>query len=216
MANKFMPINIYLADRACLVVGGGNVAYRKINTLLDYECKITVVAPEAIDQIKYFAERGFIKLEIRSYKSPEAASYGIVIAASDDMSLNKQIYDDCKSAGVPINVVDTPKLCDFTFPAVLKRDCLTIAVSTDGKAPFLAGRLRMIMETVFPERWGKIARIAADYRKQVLRRWKDNPDQKVECYNRFLNADWKAILEEMSDQEIQEEIGRLIEMPESQ
>jgi len=215
MANKFMPINISLADRACLVVGGGNVAHRKINTLLDYECKITVVAPDAISQVKYFAEREFVKLELRPYKSPEAASYGIAIAASDDMSLNKQVYKDCKSAGVPINVVDKPKLCDFTFPAVLKRDCLTIAVSTDGKAPFLAGRLRMIMETVFPDRWKKIARIAADYRKQVLRHWKDNPDQKVECYNRFLNADWKAILGEMTDQEIQEEITRMIEMTES-
>jgi len=215
MPNKFMPINISLADRTCLVVGGGNVAHRKINTLLDYECNITVIAPEVIAQVEYFAEREFIKLEKRPYKSPEAAAFGIVIAASDDMTLNKRIYDDCKKAGVPINVVDTPKLCDFTFPAVLKRDCLTIAISTDGQAPFLAGRLRMIMETVFPERWKKIARIAADYRKQVIRHWKDNPDQKVECYNRFLNADWKAILGEMSDQEIQEEISRMINMPDS-
>ncbi|MCP4580481.1 MAG: bifunctional precorrin-2 dehydrogenase/sirohydrochlorin ferrochelatase [candidate division Zixibacteria bacterium] len=214
MANKFMPINLSLKDRACLIVGGGNIAHRKINTLLDYECKITVVAAEPNDQIKYFDQRGYVKLEIRKYKSPEASSYGVVIAASDDMELNKQVSEDCKKAGVPINVVDAPKLCDFTFPAVLKRDCLTVAVSTDGKAPFLAGQLRLILETVFPERWKKIANIAADYRKQVIRRWKDKPDQKVECYDKFLNADWKTLLEEMNEQEVQEEITKMIELPE--
>lgn len=215
MGHEFLPVNLKMKDRTCLVVGGGKIALRKISTLLDYDCAITVIAPDPEQQLEYFAERNFLKLEKRSYKSPEAATYGMAIAATNDAALNKQVADDCSGAGVPVNVVDTPKLCDFTFPATLRRDCLTISVSTDGKAPFLAGQLRVILETVFPDRWSKIAQIAVKYRKIVIRRWKDRLDQKVEAYQRFLNADWKSLLQDMRDEEIDEYISRLAEVSEN-
>jgi uroporphyrin-III C-methyltransferase/precorrin-2 dehydrogenase/sirohydrochlorin ferrochelatase len=211
MANKYLPITYSLSNRSCLIVGGGGVALRKLNILLDYECDITVIATEPIDKIKYFADRQQIKLEIRGYQSPEAGDYGIVIAASDDRAVNQQVSEDSKAARVPVNVVDSPNLCDFIFPAIVKRDNLTVAVSTDGKAPFLAGHLRLILESVFPERWNKIARIAADFRKQVTRHWKGETGKKAEAYNRFLNADWKTILDKMNDDEIKEELNRLLE-----
>lgn len=214
MGHEFLPVNFKMKDRTCLVVGGGKIALRKISTLLDYDCKLTVIAPEVEQQLEYFAGRKFLKLEKRAYKSPEAGSFDIVIAATDNTELNKQVADDCRKAGVPINVVDTPKMCDFTFPATLRRDCLTVSVSTDGKAPFLSGQLRVILETVFPDRWAKIAQIATKYRKIVVRKWKDRMDQKVAAYQRFLNADWKSILQDMRDEEIDEYIDQLAEVPE--
>ena len=214
MGHEFLPVNLKMKDRTCLVVGGGKIALRKVSTLLDYDCKLTVIAPEVEQQLEYFAERKFLILEKRPYKSPEAKSYDIVIAATDNTELNKQVADDCNKAGVPVNVVDTPKLCDFTFPAILRRDCLTVSVSTDGKAPFLSGQLRVILETVFPDRWTRIAQIATKYRKIVVRKWKDRMDQKVEAYQRFLNADWKSILQDMRDEEIDEYIDQLAEVPE--
>ena len=214
MGHEFLPVNLKMKDRTCLVVGGGKIALRKVSTLLDYDCKLTVIAPEVEQQLEYFAERKFLILEKRPYKSPEAKSYDIVIAATDNTELNKQVADDCNKAGVPVNVVDTPKLCDFTFPATLRRDCLTVSVSTDGKAPFLSGQLRVILETVFPDRWTRIAQIATKYRKIVVRKWKDRMDQKVEAYQRFLNADWKSILQDMRDEEIDEYIDQLAEVPE--
>ena len=211
MANVFLPITISLKDRPCLVVGGGAVALRKINTLLDYESDITVIAPEPVEKIEYYADKKSLKLEKREYDSPEASKYGLVISASDDKALNEQVSEDCKSAGVPVNVVDSPKLCDFIFPAVVKRDCMTVAVATDGKAPFLAGHLRMILDDIFPGRWKKIAKLSALFRKKVQRHWKGQPGKKVESLNRFLNADWKSILKNMDDRQIEEELNRLLE-----
>ena len=211
MANKYLPINISIKDRPCLVVGGGNVALRKIENLLDYDSDLTVVAPEVDKRIEYYAEKGKLKLEKRPYKSPEGASYGLVISASDDNAVNEQVSHDCRKAGVPVNVVDNPSLCDVIFPAVLKRDCLSITVSTDGKAPFMAGYLRLILEDVFPARWSKIARLAADFRKKVHKRWLDDPSKRVDCFSRFLSADWKALMEEKNDEQLQEELDLLLE-----
>jgi siroheme synthase-like protein len=216
MGHRFLPVNFKMTGKQCLVVGGGKVALRKINTLLDYDCKLTVIAPEVEEQIGYFADRNFLTLIRRAYKSPEAADYDIVIAASNDMMLNEQVAEDCRKTKVPANVVDTPEECDFTFPAILRRDCLTVSVATDGRAPFLAGQLRVILETVFPDRWSRIAGIAARYRTLVLNLWRDNSDQKLRAYERFLKADWKSILEEMRDDEIEDYISTLAEGPSSQ
>ena len=211
MANKFLPITLSLKNRPVLIVGGGGVALRKIDILLEYECDITVIAPEAVEKIEYFAGKDRLKLIKKEYESPEAASYGLVISASNNQALNRQVSEDCKNAGVPVNVVDSPTLCDFIFPAVVKRDCLTVAVSTDSKAPFLAGHLRLVMENIFPERWTKIAKLSAEFRKKVQRHWKNEPGKKAESINRFLNADWKTILKKMNDAEIKEELNSLLE-----
>ena len=212
MSYSYMPVSISMKDRKCLVVGGGRVALRKVETLLDYEAEITVIAPEVVDKIDFYAEKGVIKLEKRPYKSPEGALFGLVISASDDNELNKQVHDDCQSAGIPVNVVDNPPLCDFIFPAVVRRGCITVAVSSDGKAPFLSGHLRFIMENMFDEkRWNKIAAYAAQFRKKVQNRWPDDSDKKTGCYSRFLDTDWKDLVNEKSDEEIEKMMDEMIE-----
>ncbi len=213
MPNKYLPVNISLKDRTCLVVGGGKVALRKIENLLDYDANLTVIAPELDKRIEFYAEKGKLKLEKRKYQSPEGATYGLVISASDDNAVNEQVSKDCRKAGVPVNVVDNPTLCDVIFPAVIKRDCLSIAVSTDGKAPFMSGYLRLILEDVFPERWSRIARLAATFRKKVGQRWPGEPTRRADCFNSFLNTDWKTLLDEKNDRELEEELDRLLENP---
>ena len=211
MANKYMPINISLENRRCLIVGGGDVALRKVETLLEYKSDITVIAPEPNDKIEYFAKKGELKLEKREYRSPEASDFGIVISASNKKDINARVSEDCRKAGVPINVVDNPPLCDFIFPAVVKRDILSVTVSTDGQAPFLAGQLRLILEDIFPKRWKKIAGYAAKYRKKVMARWRGQSEKKAQCYNRFVQVDWQTILKEKSEDEIEALLDDLVE-----
>ena len=202
MSNTYLPISLSLKKRPCLIVGGGKVALRKIDTLLDFDCELTVIAPEIVDKIKYYTDNNRLKLEQRPYNKSDAEKYGFVIAACDDEDVNRMVYDDCQSAGIPINVVDNPPLCDVIFPAVIRRDCLTVAISTDGKAPFLSGYLRLILEEIFPKHWNRIARYAANFRKELKNRWTDNPNQKADCVDRFLKADWKEIIKENSEDEI--------------
>ncbi|MBD3256916.1 hypothetical protein GF377_00690, partial [candidate division GN15 bacterium] len=112
MSAAFLPISVSLKDRKCLVVGGGVVALRKIETLIEHGADITVISPEFEPQIAFFGSKDTIKLENRPYKSPEAATFGLVIAATDDNELNTQVAEDARGAGVLVNVVDKPAQCD--------------------------------------------------------------------------------------------------------
>lgn len=210
MANTYMPITLKVKQKPTLVVGGGVVALRKVDTLLDYDTPITVIAPEALEKLEYYASSGRITLEKRSYRSPEAGSFGLVIAATDDTELNRQIAADCRGAGVLVNVVDDPAYCDFIFPAVVRRDCLTAAIATDGKAPFVAGHLRLVLANVFPDHWTKLMRYAAEFRKQVQERWGDDSARKQDCYSRFLEADWKTLLKNKDEDAIERELAAML------
>jgi siroheme synthase-like protein len=214
MRHKYMPISVSLKDRPCLVVGGGLVSLRKVESLLDYDTAITVVAPEAHEKLEYHAKRGRITLEKREYQSPEATAYGLVICATDDARLNGRVHDDARGVGALVNVVDDPPHCDFIFPAVLRRDCLTAAISTDGKAPFVSGHLRLVLDDIFPAHWERLMRLAAAFRKRVRDRWGESGEKKNACYAEFLEADWKRMLKELSEDEIEEEFTRMLEMPE--
>jgi len=212
MANTYLPVGLSLKGRHCLVVGGGEVAVRKIEILLDYDCSITVVAPSAAEKVEYFAGSGRLKLEKREYASPEAGGYGLVVSASDSREVNAAVAADCSATGVPVNVVDDPKLCSFTFPAIVRRDNLTVAVSTDGKAPFLAAHLRAVLEDVFPERWAKIAAAAAVFRRKARERWPKDRERQMECYERFVGADWKEILKEnRTDEDLNAELDHMLD-----
>lgn len=211
MANTYMPITLKMKNRATLVVGGGPVALRKVDTLLDYDTSITVIAPEAHEKLEYYAKGGHITLEKRPYRPPEAASFDLVIAATDDTELNRQITADCRGAGVLVNVVDDPAYCDFIFPAVVRRDCLTAAIATDGKAPFVAGHLRIILGNIFPEHWTQLMRYATAFRKQVQERWGDDSEKKQNCYTSFLEADWKTMLKEKDKDAIEWKLAAMVD-----
>jgi siroheme synthase (precorrin-2 oxidase/ferrochelatase) len=195
MKHKYMPVSVSLEDRRCLVVGGGPVALRKVETLLDYETTITVVAPEVHEKLEYHAGLGRINLEKRAYQS-------------------QQVHEDARGAGTLVNVVDDPPYCDFIFPAVLRRDCLTAAISTDGKAPFISGHLRLVLDSIFPEHWGRLMRLAASFRSKVRGRWGDDAQKKNLCYAEFLEADWKRMLKELNEDQLEEELRRMLEIPE--
>ena len=211
--DKFMPISISLKDRRCMVVGGGVFAVGEVENLLEYAAAITVVAPKMHDKLEFHAKHGRVTLEKREYRSPEAAGYGLVVSASEDAAVNVQVHRDARDAGVLVNTVDDLPHCDFIFPAVLRRDCLTAAISTAGKAPFVSGHLQVVLDNIFPAHWERLMRFAASFQSRVESRWADDPARKNACYSEFLEADWKKMLEEMGDEQIEEELTRMLEVP---
>jgi len=206
-----MPLSLRMKGRKCLVVGGGKVALRKVESLLEHDTNITVVAPECENKLEYHANRGRIALEKREYRSPEASKYGLVISCTDDTDLNLQVSEDCRSAGVPVNVADAPDLCDFIFPSVVRRDCMTVAIATDGRVPFISGHLNLVLDTIFPKHWEKLMKHATVFRKRVQERWAGDTEQKNACYGRFLDADWKRILESKTEEEVTRELDSMLE-----
>ena len=143
------PIFLKLDGRRVLVVGAGEVAEGKIRGLLDAKASIHVVAPEATQQIQYWAAAGVITRSVAKFDPSDLEGAFIVIAATSSRELNTLIYQEAKARGVLCNAVDDPENCDFYYPAVVRRGDLQIAISTSGRSPALAQRLRQELEEQF-------------------------------------------------------------------
>jgi precorrin-2 dehydrogenase / sirohydrochlorin ferrochelatase len=146
---SLFPMFMKLTGRQCLVVGAGRVGEPKIGGLIDTGARIHVVAIEASEQVYQWARAGKIELEIRSFSPRDLDVKFLAIVATASEQLNKLIYEEAERRGVLCNVVDVPELCDFFYPAVVRRGDLQIAISTAGQSPSLAQRLRRQLERQF-------------------------------------------------------------------
>jgi siroheme synthase-like protein len=131
------PVNLVVAGRRCLVVGGGRVALQKVQGLAEAGAEVTVVAPDVEDGLDALAT-----VQRRPYRRGEVAGYRLAIAATGDPQVNQQVYDDGEAAGVWVNSADDPERCSVTLPAQLRRGRLTVTVSTAGHSPAVASWLR--------------------------------------------------------------------------
>src|SRR5512144_324414 len=138
-----------LRGRPTLVVGGGEVALRKVEGLLAEGARLTVVSPEVGPGIDDLARRGSVTLERRPYRAGEVTGFALVFAATDDRSVNAQVSSDAREAGIWVNVADDPEYCTFHLPARVQRGSLQLAVASDGGAPFVVRRLRQLLERRF-------------------------------------------------------------------
>jgi precorrin-2 dehydrogenase/sirohydrochlorin ferrochelatase len=172
------PIFLDLSGRRVVVIGGGAVAARKAQVLLAAGARLVVVA-ERIDQMLTVLCRDnnaeIIKSKYAKSYLPEAV---LVVAATNNNQLNKQIYRDCQELEVLCNVVDVPELCDFFVPAVVKRGDLQIAIGTEGKCPAYAGHLRKKLEDIFTEEHGEFLAELETIRKQIIEDVPDPADRK--------------------------------------
>lgn len=161
-----MPIHISLSGKKILIVGGGSVAMRKAGNLFDTGADVTVVAPLISD----FFRAGYknLKLHERSYYKSDIEGKFLVIAATNDHDVNQQISSDCKLAGILILVADDPESGDCIFPALLKREELTITVSTGGKSPGYAVYVRDKIASIIDARYGEIVKQLAAEREKLL------------------------------------------------
>ena len=165
------PLFFKLEDRKVLIVGGGDVALRKADLLSRAGAAITILAPSISTEIqallshtKYKAKHELI---YKNYNKAYMTGARVIIAATDDETLNHQIHADASKLNIPVNVVDTPHLCDFIFPAIVDRNPIVIGISSNGKAPVLARLLRARLETLIPQGYGKLAKLAGEFRSEV-------------------------------------------------
>jgi precorrin-2 dehydrogenase/sirohydrochlorin ferrochelatase len=157
------PVNLLLAGRRCLVVGGGRVATQKVAGLLQARADVTVVAPHIEAEI----DATPVRCERRPYRSPEAADYRLVIAATGDPEVNQQVYDDAEAAGVWVNSADDPRRCSLTLPAVIRRGRLTVTVSTGGHSPALSAWLRQRLDDELGSEYDVLIGVLADVRSEI-------------------------------------------------
>ena len=158
------PVFLELAGERVLVVGAGPVAARKVAGLLRAGASVTVVAPDAVPDI---AEDPDVRWHAREYRRGEAASYRLVLTATDDPAVNRQVARDGRAANVFVNSADDPANCSFTLPAVVERGDLRIAIGTGGRSPAFARWVRERLEQQFSDVHARLLDVLGDVRDEV-------------------------------------------------
>jgi len=168
LVNEFFPVFLNLKDRLCIVIGGGKVAERKVENLLKVKAKIKVISPELTFKLKKLVEEGKIEWEKRKYQKGDLNSAWLVIAATNDPEVQKEIYKEAEERHIFCNVVDVPELCSFIVPSIIKRGPLIIAISTSGVSPAVARRLRETLEELIGEEYEFYLELMKNLREQIL------------------------------------------------
>jgi uroporphyrin-III C-methyltransferase/precorrin-2 dehydrogenase/sirohydrochlorin ferrochelatase len=183
----FLPIFLNIRGRSCLVVGGGEVATRKVALLREAGGDVTVVAPELCRSLSELFESGDIRFRQGRFREDDLDNSVAVIAATDDEQVNREVSELAKQRGIPVNVVDNPQLCSFIMPSIIDRSPVQIAVSTGGASPVLARQLRARLETLIPAAYGRLGAILEEYREKAKATFA-NVDQRRIFWERILQG----------------------------
>ncbi len=163
----YLPIFADVRNKLCLVVGGGEVAQRKAGVLLDAGAQVRVVAPEIAPEL---ARQKNIESTVAHFEEKYLDGVTLVIAATNDRAVNKQVSELAQARNIPVNVVDDPELCSFIMPAILDRSPLMVAFSSGGASPVLTRMLRGKLETMIPQGYSRLAAFAERFRELVKKR----------------------------------------------
>jgi siroheme synthase-like protein len=166
-ASPYYPILLNIQGKKCLVVGGGQVALRKAKTLLEYDANVEVVSPTFCPELSQLAKDEAIEAHQRDYRTEDLKGAFIAIAATDNVKTNKRVASEARRRGVLVNVVDDPKNSDFIVPSYLKRGDVIVAVSTSGRSPALARKIRSELEKNFKAEYEHLAVIADEVRYKL-------------------------------------------------
>jgi uroporphyrin-III C-methyltransferase / precorrin-2 dehydrogenase / sirohydrochlorin ferrochelatase len=186
MSLEFLPIFLSIAGKPCLVAGGGTTAQRKVGSLLRADAAVTLVAPALTPDLARGAAAGEFRHLARCFEPGDLKGMRLVIAATDDAAVNRQIAVLAGAADLPVNVVDDPDACTFLLPSIIDRAPVVVAVSTGKASPVLARLLRTRLESLIPAGYGRLAELCARYRDRVKETFSDQRDRR-----RF----WDRVLE---------------------
>ena len=162
-----LPIFFNIKNRHCVVIGGGDVAMRKVSMLLKASAAITLISPELCHELQALVDAGKIKYLQKNFEENQLKGACMVIAATDDEVVNIAVSIAAKAQNILVNVVDAPALCTFTMGSIIDRSPVVIAISSEGNAPVLARYIRAKIETMLPASYGRIADIAGEFRDAV-------------------------------------------------
>ncbi len=181
--NELYPIFLKVHQLQVLVVGGGNVALEKLTFLLKSSpnAKVQLVAPEIREEVRELGEKHDVEFVQRSYQKEDLENKDLVIATTDKTDVNIEVYQDCKAQNTLVNVADTPQYCDFYLGGIVTKGNVKIAISTNGKSPTTAKRLRQFFEEVIPEDINELVENLNKFRKTI----KGNFEKKVETLNKL-------------------------------
>jgi len=185
---RYYPVNLDIRNRNCLVVGGGDVGTRKVMTLLDCGAMVIVVSPAVTEKIEELSNKGLIKLEKRGFKPTDLDQMFLVIGATDNPELNRQIHAGAERLGMLCNIADRPEVCNFILPAIVNREDLIIAISTSGKSPAFAKKMRKDLEKKFGTEYAEFLTLMGGIRSRLLSE-DHEPEAHKHVFENLINGD---------------------------
>lgn len=199
---KYFPFFFKLDNQNCLIIGGGDVAERKVDLLIKANANITLIAPEISDYLLNLEKEKKISCQKEKYdkKILDSKKFKFIVVATNDKELNVQIADDARKSNILINVVDQTDLCDFIFPSILERGPITVAVSTGGSSPVLARMLRTKLETMIPGSYGRLAKIVSENRVPIRKKLKNSKSNRI-FWEQMLNSKFVELVLSGQDEE---------------
>ena len=199
---KYFPFFMELSKQSVLLIGGGEVAERKLDLLLKANASVTIVSLEFTSYIEeLFVNKNINPIkDYYNIKYLNSSSFAFVIAATNDESLNEQVAKDANDNKILVNVVDKPKICDFIFPSILERGPITVAVSTGGSSPVLARMLRTKLETMIPGAYGRLAKIVSENRIPVRKKLVNSKSNGI-FWEQMLNGKFLELVLSGQDEE---------------
>ena len=205
------PITLVnLATACCVVVGGGEVAVRKVAALCEAGARPVVISPLLCDALQRQVEEGEIDAIQREYQPGDLAGVWLVIAATDDPATNEAVWQEAQSTGCLVNVVDDPERCNFHVPAVVRRGDLTLSVSTSGNSPALARRIRRSLEQQFDAAYEPYLVLLGELRPLVQEKVTEQADRKV-LWETLLDADVLDLLRTGADEMARQRAREIVE-----
>lgn len=192
---NYFPILIDLEQFPALVIGGGNIAFRKAMSLLGFGSVVKVISPELGDEMQKLADEGKVDVTLKEYQEGDIGDYKLVFCATDNPEVDEAVRRDCDKAGVLLNVADIPDLCNFIMPATIKRGKFIAALSTQGEAPFYVKEKREEMELLLSPMVADVTELAGAFRRKLMDDPRfDNPEKRYALFHRFLDIHWEKIL----------------------
>ncbi len=189
----YLPIFLNIHNKTCLIVGGGEVAARKTDLLLQAGAQVFVVAPNLCSTLQDYLKQGKIHHTAASYQPENLDDMHLVIAATDDAIINRQVSETAQQRRIPVNVVDNPDLCTFIMPSIVDRSPLMIAISSGGHSPVLARLLRAQLETMIPSVYARIAALAGQFRTQVQHHF-TQPEKRRQFWEKVLQGRFTELM----------------------
>jgi len=166
----YYPIFLNIQGKNCVVIGGGNVALRKVKGLLECGAKVTLISPKPHPEIVKLSKRRAIHLIQRDYEKEDLEDAAIVFACTDVKKVNRKVAEDAKGVRVLVNIADDPRPSDFIIPSFFRRGNLTIAISTAGVSPALARKIRTNLEKSFGKEYASLLSIVGEIRSAMKKK----------------------------------------------
>ena len=176
--NRLYPIFLKLAGRSCVVVGGGAVAFQKVEQLLVAEATVAVVSPEVSEPMRALIDAGRVMWVRREYREGDLAGATLAFSAVDDRAVSARVLEEARARGILLNAADFDPHCDFHVPATATSGDVKVAVSTGGKSPALASEIKQRIVEWLDERWARFAAALGELRPRVLERWPLDPERR--------------------------------------